>query len=92
MAIRAKLAVILHADVVGSTALVQQDERIGSIQARLGPGEVRGESVLRLKVTEERPYDFNYETGNLEPPSVGSWRQKFTFIHRNLTGVAVIIF
>lgn len=67
--------------------IVQQDERISSIQARLVPGTVRGESVLRLKVIEERPYDFNYEVGNLEPPSVGSWRHKFTFIHRNLTGV-----
>lgn len=67
--------------------LLQQDERIQYLDARLLPAERRGESVLNLDVTEARPLAFRFDFGNLESPAVGGWRGAAGFTHLNLTGI-----
>ncbi len=66
--------------------LIQQDPRIRRIHAELGPGEVRGESLLRVRVEEASPYGLSIHTANDESPSIGSAHGQIRVEHRNLTG------
>ena len=66
--------------------LFQQDVRIRRIQARLVPGEARGEAVLRLVVEEELPFQAGTEFANDKPASVGELTGRFRVGFRNVTG------
>ena len=65
---------------------LQQNPRIKRINAALGPGLVRGESVLDVKITEDRPYHLTFEANNHRPPSIGEEEAIVTFSHLNVSG------
>jgi hemolysin activation/secretion protein len=66
--------------------LIQQDSRIRRLRAQLGPGEVRGESLLGVAVEEESPYKLSFYAGNDQSPSIGSEGGQVRAAHENLTG------
>lgn len=67
--------------------ILQQDPRIAAVDAQLVPGDRRGESALKLTVSEAPASEFRFEAGNMEAPAIGGWHVLFGFRHRNLTGV-----
>lgn len=67
--------------------LLQQDERIRSVHARLLPGETRGSSLLDVKVAERRPWAVALDLGNDGVPSVGSERARVSGSFANLAGI-----
>jgi len=69
-----------------SLQLLQQNPLIGRVNAELGPGIKLGESILRVDVEENRPYDFNFRFNNHRSPSIGAYRAEIDGIHRNVTG------
>lgn len=66
--------------------LLQQNPRIKRINASLGPGAKRGQGVLDIQVTEEKPYRLSIEGNNHRPPSVGEEQGIIDFTHYNITG------
>jgi hemolysin activation/secretion protein len=67
--------------------LLQQDERIRSVNARLLPGETRGSSLLDVKVAERRPWAVALDLGNDGVPSVGSERARLSGSFAGLAGI-----
>jgi hemolysin activation/secretion protein len=59
---------------------------VGRLNAQLLPGLRPGESSLRLKVHDERPYSVVLGFDNQRSPSVGAERAVLSATHRNLTG------
>ncbi len=66
--------------------LLQQDARIRRVDARLGPGERPGESVLQLDVEEARPWWVSLQFANEESPAIGSMGPRLFLGHDNLSG------
>ena len=66
--------------------LLQQDPRIERINAELRPGDVRGESVLNLRVKDANPFKAWLEFNNYQTPVVGAERGLATVAHQNVTG------
>ncbi|MGH7259829.1 MAG: ShlB/FhaC/HecB family hemolysin secretion/activation protein [Nitrospiraceae bacterium] len=66
--------------------LLQQDPRIERLNAELRPGIVRGESELKVKVTEQVPWVAVLDFNNYQTPLVGAERGLATVMNRNLTG------
>lgn len=66
--------------------LLQQDPRIERINAELKPGDVRGESVLNVRVKDANPFKAWLEFNNYQTPVVGAERGLATIAHQNLTG------
>ncbi len=66
--------------------ILQQDPRIGRIEAELVPGAERGESVLRVRVVEETPWRVLTEANNHRSPTIGSWGGRAEVEYRNLSG------
>jgi hemolysin activation/secretion protein len=66
--------------------LLQQDARIERINAELKPGDVRGESILNLRVKDANPFRAWLEFNNYQTPVVGAERGLATVAHQNLTG------
>lgn len=66
--------------------LLQQDPRIERINAGLKPGDVRGESLLHVRVKEASPFKAWLEFNNYQTPVVGAERGLATIAHHNLTG------
>ncbi len=66
--------------------LLQQDPRIGRINAELKPGDTRGESVLTMRVRDTNPFKAWLEFNNYQPPTVGAERGLATVAHQNVTG------
>jgi hemolysin activation/secretion protein len=66
--------------------ILQQDPRIQRIDAALLPTEKRGESWLRVEVTEARPYRIHLEANNYEPPSVSYGNGVTHLAWGNITG------
>jgi hemolysin activation/secretion protein len=66
--------------------LLQQDPRIESVHARLGPGERPGEARLTLEVEEASPYQALVEVANYEPPSIGAFAMRGEAAHENPLG------
>ncbi|MCG6970125.1 MAG: hypothetical protein LJE85_10195, partial [Gammaproteobacteria bacterium] len=66
--------------------LLQQNPRVKRINAALGPGAQRGESILDIRITEDKPYSLSLEFNNYRPPSVGEKQGELRFSHLNLTG------
>jgi len=66
--------------------LFQQDDRIQNIQATLLPGQSRGESRLKMDVTENKPVRVRLQADNYAHPSVGAEGGRLFLAHNNLTG------
>jgi hemolysin activation/secretion protein len=66
--------------------LLQQDPRIGQINAELRPGEKRGDSIMQLKVKEASPWKAWLDFSNYQTPVVGAERGLATIAHQNVTG------
>ncbi len=66
--------------------LLQQDARIERVNAELKPGDVRGESVLNLRVKDANPFRAWLDFNNYQTPVVGAERGLATVAHQNLTG------
>ncbi len=66
--------------------LLQQDARIERINAELKPGDVRGESVLNVRVKDANPFKAWLEFNNYQTPVVGAERGLATVAHHNVTG------
>jgi hemolysin activation/secretion protein len=66
--------------------LLQQDPRIGQINAELRPGEKRGDSIMQLNVKETSPWKAWLDFSNYQTPVVGAERGLATIAHQNVTG------
>ena len=66
--------------------LLQQDPRIERINAELKPGDVRGDSVLSVRVKDANPFKAWLEFNNYQTPTVGAERGLATVAHQNVTG------
>ena len=66
--------------------LLQQNPRIKQINASLGPGEQRGQSVLDIRVLEDKPYTMALEFNNHRPVAVGEWQGLLDVQHLNISG------
>jgi hemolysin activation/secretion protein len=66
--------------------LLQQNPRIGQINAELRPGDQRGQSILHVKVKETSPWKMWLEFSNYQTPVVGAERGLMTVAHQNVTG------
>jgi hemolysin activation/secretion protein len=64
----------------------QRDPRVKRVQARLDPGERRGEAVLVLDVEEERFYGLELVGSNESSPSIGSHTGEVAPTLSNLIG------
>lgn len=67
--------------------LLQQNPRIKRINAALGPGLQRGQSILDIMITEDQPYHLSIEANNYRPPSIGEGQLILAFSHNNVSGV-----
>lgn len=66
--------------------LLQQDKRIERVNAELRPGDLQGESVLKVRVADRQPFHASMEVNNYQTPLVGEMRGIGTLTHDNLTG------
>ena len=67
--------------------LIQADERIASVQATLTPGDLPGESVLHVVLSENRALQFDTDVSNDQSPSIGADNASLELSHVNLRGV-----
>jgi hemolysin activation/secretion protein len=70
---------------------LQQNPLIKQVNAELGAGVKPGESVLKLLVEEEDPYQVVLFTDNYRSPSIGGYGGGVEASHSNLTGRGDII-
>lgn len=73
-------------DLEAQLQLLQLDDRIRSVTARLRPGERRGDSFLEIELTEDNPLHLSLVADNHRSPSVGSQGGHLEIGHLNLTG------
>jgi len=66
--------------------VLRQNPRIGKLQAELTPSEVRGESLLRVHVSEARAEDVLARFDNYQASTLGSIRASADFVHYDVTG------
>lgn len=71
--------------------LLQQNPRIKRINAALGPGLNRGESILDIMITEDRPYRLSLELNNHRPPSIGEGQAIIDLTHYNISGAGDLL-
>jgi hemolysin activation/secretion protein len=71
--------------------VLQQDERIRSVEAALVPGERRGESVLRVRVYEQAPWVVTLAGDNHASPVIGEWRGTAEASYANLIGIEDVL-
>lgn len=67
--------------------LLRVDPLFENVEASLRAGTGLGQSILTVRVTEAKPYNFRVSADNFSPPSVGSERLGVGFNYRNLTGL-----
>ncbi|MDJ0849479.1 MAG: ShlB/FhaC/HecB family hemolysin secretion/activation protein [Myxococcota bacterium] len=66
--------------------ILQDDEHIRRVNARLLPGERRGEAVLRVEVSEARPWNVRLAGNNYSSPAIGGGRGEVRVSWNNITG------
>ncbi|MCF6293997.1 MAG: BamA/TamA family outer membrane protein, partial [Robiginitomaculum sp.] len=66
--------------------LFERDPHILQINAQLLPSLNRGESILRIKLKEKRPYSFGLQANNFRTPAIGEEQMRINGTYRNLTG------
>ena len=72
--------------------ILQQDDRIRSIQAELVPTEQRGESLLRVAVEEKSGLFLTVAGNNYTTPALGEGTGEIGLGYRNVTGLGDAIF
>jgi hemolysin activation/secretion protein len=73
-------------DIASRLQVLEQDPRIGRIDATVKPGAARGAAVLSLDVEERPAFGFSVGTDNHISPNVGSEQVRAEIHHLNLTG------
>lgn len=68
--------------------IFQQDPHVASVEAQLVPGTRPGESILRVRPRETRPWLVRVETSNHQSPAIGEWNGLITVDALNLSGRA----
>jgi len=66
--------------------MLQQDERIESIDARIEPSMSRGIANLQVLVKEKSPDNYFAEINNYHSPAIGAEGIKLSAHHNNITG------
>lgn len=66
--------------------LLLEDPLIARGDARIVPGERRGEAILDLQLQRARPYQLTLFANNYRPPSIGATNYGLAGVVRNLTG------
>jgi hemolysin activation/secretion protein len=66
--------------------ILDQDPRIGRVQARLVPGDRRAEARLEVVIDETMPVSIEAQFDNYESPTVGSYGGQLRVAHSNLFG------
>lgn len=66
--------------------LLEQDVRIKQVNAQLLPGEVQGESILRLHIVENQNQNLAVSLDNYRPPSVGSSQLSVLYFNKSISG------
>jgi hemolysin activation/secretion protein len=69
-----------------SLRLLEQEPLIGRIDAQLVPGTHPGDGVLRLELTENRPWQLVFGADNHRSPAVGGEQATLLFRHLSLSG------
>jgi hemolysin activation/secretion protein len=69
-----------------SLQLLERDPMISRINAQLLPGAMPGQGMLRLEVTESRPWQFIVRADNHRSPAVGGNQVSLMARNRSLTG------
>ncbi len=67
--------------------ILQMDDRIKRIDAKLSPGEKKGEALLDAKIKENYPLKVALDFNNYQPPTVGDFRGQISISHNNIMGL-----
>ena len=67
--------------------LLKTDPFFNNVEANLKAGELLGESILALQVSESKAFNSSFGADNFSPPSIGSERLGAAISYRNLTGI-----
>jgi len=73
-------------DLEQELEFLQQDPRIGRVEAELLPGERPGDAHLRVNLQEELPFYAALESSNHDSPTIGQYRLQLDLADRNVTG------
>jgi len=73
-------------EVERALQVLQQDERIARVNARLVPTEQRGEALLRVQVREAFPFHWLVAGNNYNTPAIGSGRGEVRLSYDDVTG------
>jgi len=71
--------------------VLAQDPRIARLDARLEPGAIRGQSILRVAIEEADPGSLAFSFDNYQSPSVGSFAGYVDAGHRNPLGLGDLV-
>lgn len=66
--------------------IMRQNPRFKQVIGRLAPGDKLGEGILKVDVTETKPYQLNFRFNNHRIPNTGAYRGTFEFFHNNVGG------
>ena len=66
--------------------LLQADPQVKAVHARLSPGVRLGESSLRVRIEERRPYALAFDSDNYRSPAIGEFNGRVDAGMRNLAG------
>jgi hemolysin activation/secretion protein len=69
-----------------SLRYLQEDPNVARLDARLGPGDAPGQSVLQVQVDDQPRFYAGIGGDNYQSPSIGAEEGNLTFGARNLTG------
>lgn len=67
--------------------LLQSDPRLQRVNAELKPGVTQDQSVLNVRVTEQRPFHLFFEVNNYQSPTVGGLQGLVTMTGESLLGL-----
>jgi hemolysin activation/secretion protein len=73
-------------DVQNALRYLQQDPNVSRLDARLGPGDALGESVLQVNVSDQPRFKAGIGGDNYQSSSIGAAEGRIYFGARNLTG------
>ncbi len=71
--------------------LLQEDDRIQRLNAELKPDVKPGESLLKIQIEEQNPFNIILEFDNYQPPTAGSEIGRITIANQNLLGFGDIL-
>jgi hemolysin activation/secretion protein len=74
------------ADLQAGLSFLQKDPLVERVNAELVPGEQLGESVLKIGVTERKPFELAGIAANDRAPSLGEHRGSLALTYRGLVG------